>query len=883
MRYLNIRLKNYIPFFNALGRHEVYIDFTKYKSSIIVITGPNGSGKSSLMNSINIFPEDNSLFIDGMPAEKEIYLTCNNNIYHIRCIHDVNGKGDRQTAKAYISKSINGIETELNVNGNISSYKDIVFSEFGLDPNFIELSALGSTQRGLADKRPSERKSFIAPIVGNLNVYNNIYKTLAKRSSIFKSMINTLSNKIKAIGNEEKLKIDFDNTVVRLESLKAKRDELRDQITAANTNILNIDPDGSIQKLHEELTSKMMENMKLISIVEKSVKGYLDELSLNERDDIDSLYAALLKEVSTLETNIQIKEAEIQRMLSERENEYSLVNEKIIKLNSITDSKNFDNIELYIQRTKDTIKKCEEIFAKYNIDTNIRITKDEFDIAINTLININESILALREQCHYGIIEEAMKNNFSIVDIDPIRSKLDDTIAAIDSVKKDIAKIAILSEKTALLENRPSKCNINECPYIADALNAKAELDNLKALCLEDKLENLRSDYDEYYTDIQIYSEMNTYISGVNELIKSAEICQSSIRKLPINGVCFTPEVIKERTYHNNGFPELERINQYMAISSYIDLYNNEKDKLKDLEADYKIYQSSNSIINEIQSDINRLNKKLDELSLNIEQGRTELEQNKRLLAIDNHKVSTFDVLRSAISDKKDLYNKDVEFKNKFEEIKNDMTKIEYQTGIVLNNNVLLENIVKEIENLQKDRDLLQYNMVQLLEYKEELAGYNASYEKIETIRYYSSPNKGIQTIFMELYMNRALSMANSLLQNIFDGEYVLEPFIINDKEFRIPCKGSRLRNDDISSMSTAQICMISMILSLSLLHQSSTKYNVIKLDEIDGGLDQNNRIIFIDVLYKLLSMLEVEQCFLVSHNNEASLSSTDVINMSNI
>ena len=78
--------------------------------------------------------------------------------------------------------------------------------------------------------------------------------------------------------------------------------------------------------------------------------------------------------------------------------------------------------------------------------------------------------------------------------------------------------------------------------------------------------------------------------------------------------------------------------------------------------------------------------------------------------------------------------------------------------------------------------------------------------------------------------------------------------------------------------MSTAQRSMISMILSFSLLYQSSTKYNIIKLDEIDGCLDTTNRGYFTALLDNLMSLLKCEQCFIVSHNDELSSYACDLI-----
>ena len=130
--------------------------------------------------------------------------------------------------------------------------------------------------------------------------------------------------------------------------------------------------------------------------------------------------------------------------------------------------------------------------------------------------------------------------------------------------------------------------------------------------------------------------------------------------------------------------------------------------------------------------------------------------------------------------------------------------------------------------------------------------------------------------------MNKIIELSNQMLMYLFEGEYVLQPFIITADEFRIPCKGNGYINDDISSMSTAQICMISMIVSFALLYQSSSKYNILHLDEIDGGLDTRNRLQFTYLLNQLMDLLECEQCIMVSHNNELNTEDADIILLKN-
>ena len=90
------------------------------------------------------------------------------------------------------------------------------------------------------------------------------------------------------------------------------------------------------------------------------------------------------------------------------------------------------------------------------------------------------------------------------------------------------------------------------------------------------------------------------------------------------------------------------------------------------------------------------------------------------------------------------------------------------------------------------------------------------------------------------------------------------------------------IMNDDISSMSSAQISMISMIISFALLQKSSSIYNIIKLDEIDAPLDTNNRLIFSELLIKIMGILNSQQCVMISHNAELGMINSDIILLKN-
>ena len=73
---------------------------------------------------------------------------------------------------------------------------------------------------------------------------------------------------------------------------------------------------------------------------------------------------------------------------------------------------------------------------------------------------------------------------------------------------------------------------------------------------------------------------------------------------------------------------------------------------------------------------------------------------------------------------------------------------------------------------------------------------------------------------------------------------------------------------------------MIGMIINLVLLSQASTRFNIAFLDELDGPLDNYNRYQFVEVIYKLIDMLQIDQLVMISHSIELEMSNVDVIKL---
>src|SRR5699024_4385439 len=211
-----------------------------------------------------------------------------------------------------------------------------------------------------------------------------------------------------------------------------------------------------------------------------------------------------------------------------------------------------------------------------------------------------------------------------------------------------------------------------------------------------------------------------------------------------------------------------------------------------------------------INEKLNAVTKDIEEYQSKISEYTTTISKNKETISVVE---SILDKYINRDSKAKDLHELEV----RLQEISNSVKAIEDAIKSINDIKSRITDIGNELNPSTETRDKMRFSLDRLKEYKEELSKYQTNYDLIELIKKYSSPTKGgIQNLFIQVYMGQTLNIANSLLRMLFNGTLVLDDYVINDKEFRIPCKSleSPIVNDDISSCSTAQKCMISMILS---------------------------------------------------------------------
>lgn len=873
MRYLYACFKGYIGFYNGLGLDKVEIDFTKCRNNIVLISGKNASGKSTLMKALNPFPDPSSSFVSNQNAEKILRLFHEGDIYDIKILSPSDAKGGRKVTKAYISK--NGME--LNTNGNVMSYKDIIFSEFDLDSNYMALSTLSSTDRGLGDKKPAERKKFVSSIIANLEVYNEIYKTLNKKSLIFKSHINTLHTKIQNIGMKNNLEIT-------LTSLRQKHDTLSNQILSLNNMIVELQTRSSI---NQEEADKLTALKKQSDSVFEQLCSYTSKVKLFNKEtkitpeDIQSVYES---DLNLIEKYKSIYDQSRLDWISESE-----------KLNGFNRTLNelSANIELYksdidyelesnISQVKKTIDELKHELIALNIPVDVNIINYLF-----TMIDFYDIIIKKIDIFYEGLTSDNLQYiaiNFDPNKVNNLRNELS---ALVQSLATNKARLEILKEKKnkiAVLSIKPEECNIETCPFIHDAILIR---DEFKGKNIDKSISDLEfeilctSEQIEYYNDeINKYTFCENKRRDLDNIISQIQINSNALRSIGDEEFAdidnFLLAISNNSLFNEKRNPRrlIEGMNclktldaQEKLLVNYELAYSAMKDKLL-------LIEKSNTSIEAIKESIIKSGEIVADSKNKMDSYKDLIDSLNKKINTEKDYIETLNFYNSVLANYNSLLDEVSKIESKSSESASNIIKInEYNDEII--------KLKKELEPISMDIQRISGQLTLLDSYYSEYELYKEKYNMLETLKKYCSPTGGgIQTIFMQLYMSKTLELANQVLGMLFGGEFRLLDFVINQNEFRIPFIGSGLPVDDISSGSNSQISIMGMAINLVLLHQASTKFNIACLDELDHALDTRNRFEFVNALFHTTKILNIEQLFVISHSLEADTSSVDIIKL---
>lgn len=879
MKILYVKLENYIGIFNGRGDNVLEIDLSHTTTPIIVIKGHNGSGKSTLLKALNPMPDSNDQFIPGAEAKKTLVYQINTDIVRIEYLYPVKKDGSRATTKAQVFKN----NEPLNLTNNVSDAKEIIYTLFKLDSSFLALSQLTSTDRGLADKRPSERKIFVNSSISGIEEYNNMYKVINKKFSMYKSLINSVVSKINKIGNKQELDISFNRVNRMLEEIIKERDTALASVAKIQAKLDENNAKELVDK-YNSLESEIYEKNVKVKQLLVELKDINPDLVTHNMIELRKIEKTKAIELATLNEEIKNTQA-LKDSLSKEMNELnSNIQKKIAERNTyISTEISTEEMNAYDDAVKELNIIHQDIHtAGLNISdkTEIQNLNELFTFIIDKLQFITDGLNSIDYEMGFDFILKNKHNEETWRIAQDLRNEINSLTMQVNETNLQMSLLESLVEKSEKLKLRPASCKDNTCIFIKDAFEAAKQKPNDELIKLQQKNEKTSSILKEKQKQLEVINdciELKNRFDVIYNKICSYEFLLNKVDLHDLTSIDFLVSVARTGNYKMIKETR-DKINVLYNLLELKENYEKTVDLYKDAIDEYN---KNKSIIDSINMDIDSSKEKLQEVSKEyaLKSSKvTELETTISELEPMVNKLSTY--IEIKLPELEMIMNQIQELRNNKESLRQRVMQVEEINKDLESSSNIVDQINARYNDILKQRDILSYNKIMIEKYLEELADYKSKYEKLETIRYYVSPTTGIQTVFMGAYMNNIILKANELLSLIFNGQFVIQPFVINESEFRIPCLGSGILNDDISSMSTSQICMISMIISFAMLANADTDYNILKLDEIDGGLDPDNRSQFISLLNSLIQIVDCEQCFLISHNMEYS-DKVNVIDMS--
>lgn len=854
MRIRALNLINFKSIYTGMKKKEITIifDTDEIDKEIVLLVGPNGSGKTSILSQLQPFPYVGNLdvrnsqdpIIEGEIGRKRIVITTDKKVYSITHTYKPQTNGSH---KVICSIKLNDVE--LNPTGQVKSFYDIIYDEFGLTPAFLKIMRLGYNVTGIIDMNATDRKNFISFFLNEVEPYQEANKVVKEVGKSVKNKIKYVTENLKNIKTDDTTTEEIANAIKKVQ---IHIDENKKNLDEVNNTLKTLEgfDDESVQKLKDEY-SKIFNNTQIY-------KKY-NFASEDEAKSKINEYSDLIHKCEHYITNAD------DTISGVKDNIYK-VNENINKLTSeIEDTKNksslldysSSNISKLEELAKDYEKQINEINSERIDDVNY-LDKPKYQVVYNNIYRIwkildsvfeydNDIYIYIRKMYEESKYRN-LKSDLSYTDkvsmiINEIYRKIDNKIS--------VNKITNVNDDNVLIISTPPKgcSNFIRCPFYqiyVDSIRNGADKDIEFYINAKNILNAFNKTFDMYIAaladlNLEFYNNSAHRIEFVRTFLKRDIRYIKSIgdRVLEIINWCENMgklESLKEALKNIN--QQLEEAREAdkakTEYSNKIKILENEKramsEKHNTLTKDLEIFEAKR--LNLVNSK-NAYGKEKDIISdyLINKDKYTELESKYKLAKKRNENYLLYIKAREKLEDKIR------EYEDQLKQLANKLADKNFN-----------DKLSESLENEKKDLD--------------------DNYEDIMLLENATSNTKGIPLIFIRLYLKNIQVMANDIIHEMFSEDISLLDFHITEKEFTIPYINNGIEIQDISLASQGEKSCFIIALSFAIIRQLYSSYNILLIDELDGPLYKENKEKFISIIDKQMSKLGCEQLFIITHNN---------------
>lgn len=851
MKIEYLQLKNFASIYMAFHSKEISIDFTKSKNRIILITGPNGSGKTSILSNLHPFAthgnmdvrNELSLIRENKEGYKEIHINDQDNIYVIKHFYTPTKTG--HSVKSYMIR--NGLE--LNPNGNVTSFKELVKQELDIEQDYMKLARLGNNVTNFIDLKTTERKSFMGKILSETEIYLQYNKKIMMDLRETRSLIDHLVDSI------EKLKIgDEDSLISYQKSLKKEIEKCNTEISKINGELNIIDYrlkefDNPLI-IRENIVTKKKELDKVYKVIHK-----------NSSEDLSREHC--LSMITELETSLASLQTSLVSLQEKRNDKLNTLDKLLQESKDLTKelSKIEDNAD--IKDTKYMIETYKESIEKRNKE--LHITSYEKKVSKKDM----EDLIVTLDRC-WDILQNVFEFGKG-----PIR-KACDYIARGENISHYVE-----SHNATVYKNKMQAT----CEYVY--ANVVKSIGNIKPNCVNPECCKVKEFYDmitDYATevpDVEIedetfvtyskmaYQNIRTMISYVKEKKDIIEKLDKKIQDMFILKNVLDKIMSMEKFYDSKIiYEELSMITEYELQEEDLHQLSLLKEKLslqmKSISNSDYFKSKKDSIdeeISDIRDEINDIMISITNTTANIGDITDKLENYKDLL--------------ESVSKKEDIEKEYHELSDNFELVRKLYEDKKVLTEELSRSTFSHDNYEKEYRDIDSRLNTFHVFSKQLSIYKEE-------YEDLELIKRATSSKEGIPLFYMNIYLKDVKEITNDLLYIIYEDDLYIDDFSISADEFAIPYIKEEKVVKDVSYASDGEKSFISLALSFALIFKALSNYNIMLLDEVDATLDTKNREKFLLILERISDMIGSEQIFAISHNNMFNMCPVDIVSTLN-
>jgi DNA repair exonuclease SbcCD ATPase subunit len=851
MKILYLKLTNFINIVTAFNTETIEIDFSKSNNNVVLLTGPNGSGKTSILSCLHPFPtngnmdvrSDNPIIVPRENGYKEIHISDGDDLYVIQ--HFYTRNGDKHIIKSYIQK--NGVE--LNENGNVTSFKEIVEKELGLEQDYMKLTRLGSNVTNFIDMKRQERKNFTGKIISEADIYLSYHKKIMADKNKVNIQINHTSDLIRRLQVDDlgELKKAQKSLQHQIEDLTAKIEKANSELSVLQYQLNDC---GDIPAMRERIQEKEKELKHIQKALARASEIKISISTLKSM--IEEAKIAILKAKSSLDTNI-ITRTGILNQLDSIANEIDSIRREISR---IEDDQNVKDMEANIELLRETIRRRAK---ESGIAGYVRpCSKAEMEDLIKMLDKCMDILLSTYE-LGKGPIQKAVSFFHTKTDIEKYTRENKEKIkrnrmqSLCEQVYAEVSKdIGLLGPDC----KNPSGCRVYD---FYQRIYEYATQAPDKVIEDETFLAYTKMAYNNIQTVLKYLRDYHDIFEKMPECIKDQFLMSTVLTHICNMEWIYDKDII----FHELGLitddelqdADLEELSrqksmlaQYKKANSNIEYFQNKLEELIDSRT------SLMGQLDEVKETINSLNREIEEKE-------------------------------ASVSDYEDMViamEHEDEVETEFNDLKSKLALASQLSLQIKEKTSILNDLQFRKNKMSKTHQDNEFRIENYKRYKKDLDELSSKFTDLEYLARALSSREGIPLIFIQAYLKDIKDVANQLLDVVYDGDLHLEDFEITADEFGIPYSTKGTTVKDVIYASQGERSFISLALSFALTYKSISKYNIMLLDEIDATLDISNREKFLHVLEMQIDMIHAEQVFVISHNDMFNAYPVDIVDTRN-